>query len=45
VQYQDLPIFRNKQAPSEVTIERIKTEARLWVRAGAKHLGNIMPEE
>jgi hypothetical protein len=38
-------IFRNKQAPSQVTIERIKIDARLWVRAGAKHLGNIMPKE
>jgi hypothetical protein len=38
-------IFRNKHAPAQVVIEKIKTEARLWVLAGAKHLGNIMPGE
>jgi hypothetical protein len=38
-------VFRNKHAPSQVILEKIKSEARLWVRAGAKHLGNIMPGE
>jgi hypothetical protein len=38
-------IFRNKHAPTQVVIEKIKTEARLWVLAGAKHLGNVMPGE
>jgi hypothetical protein len=38
-------VFRNKQSPSFVIFHRIKTEERLWVLAGAKKLGNIMPGE
>jgi hypothetical protein len=38
-------VFRNKQSPSFVILDRIKTEARLWVLAGAKKLGSIMPGE
>jgi hypothetical protein len=38
-------VFRNKHTPSHVSIEKIKAGAHLWVRAGAKHLGNIMPGE
>jgi hypothetical protein len=38
-------VFRNKQSPSFVILDRIKVEARLWVLAGAKKLGSIMPGE
>jgi hypothetical protein len=38
-------VFRNKQAPLHVVLDRVKSEARLWVTAGARHLGNIMPGE
>jgi hypothetical protein len=39
----DARVFRNKHTPSHVAIDKIKAEARLWVRACAKHLGNIIP--
>jgi hypothetical protein len=38
-------VFRNKQAPLHVVLDRVKSEARLWVTVGARHLGNIMSEE
>jgi hypothetical protein len=38
-------IFHNKLSPSLVIVDRIKAEARLWVLAGAKKLGTIMPGE
>lgn len=38
-------VFRNKHAPPFVVLDRIKNEVRLWVIAGAKHLGEIMPGE
>jgi hypothetical protein len=38
-------VFRNKSAPSGFVIDKIRNEARLWVLAGAKRLGNIMPGE
>jgi hypothetical protein len=38
-------VFRNKLSPSFVIFELIKAEARLWVLAGAKRLGDLMPGE
>ena len=38
-------VFRNKHAPPFVVLDKIKKEARLWVLAGAKRLGEIMPGE
>jgi hypothetical protein len=38
-------VFNNKHATVAVILEKIKNEARLWVTAGAKHLGKIMPGE
>jgi hypothetical protein len=38
-------VFRNKSAPTFVILDKIKCEARLWVLAGAKNLGSIMPGE
>jgi hypothetical protein len=38
-------VFQNKHAPSFVVFERIIREARLWVNAGAKRLGEMMPRE
>jgi hypothetical protein len=38
-------VFHNKSAPLHVMLDRIKREARLWVIAGAKRLGDIMPRE
>jgi hypothetical protein len=38
-------VFRNKQSPSFVILDRIKVEARLWVLAEVKKLGSIMPGE
>ena len=38
-------IFNNKHSPSFVILDRIKREARMWVTAGAKRLGEIMPRE
>jgi hypothetical protein len=38
-------VFRNKLAPSFVVFDRIKSESKLWVLAGAKCLGDFMPGE
>jgi hypothetical protein len=38
-------IFKNKSSPTQVVFERIKKEATLWVIAGAKGLGILMPRE
>jgi hypothetical protein len=38
-------VFLNKQAPSHLVFDKIKREARLWVLAGSKHLGERMPGE
>jgi hypothetical protein len=38
-------VFHNKHAPPSVMLDKIKREARLWVLAGAKRLGEIMPGE
>jgi hypothetical protein len=38
-------VFRNKNAPLNVVIDRVKREARLWVIAGAKMLGGMMSGE
>lgn len=38
-------VFRNKHTPPLVLLDKIKTEARLWVLAGAKRLGDLMPRE
>jgi hypothetical protein len=38
-------VFHSKHSPSFDMSERIKSEARLWVIAGAKKLGSIMPRE
>jgi hypothetical protein len=38
-------VFCNKLSPTFVLLDKIKNEARLWVLAGAKGLGNLMPGE
>jgi hypothetical protein len=38
-------IFYHKLAPSFVIIDKIKGEARLWVLAGVKKLGDLIPGE
>jgi hypothetical protein len=38
-------VFRKKNAPSMVVLDKVKSEARLWVLAGAKRLGTLMPGE
>jgi hypothetical protein len=38
-------VFNNKRASSQVVFDRVKNEARLWVIAGAKNLGYLMPGE
>jgi hypothetical protein len=38
-------VFKNKSSPTFVILEKIKCEARLWVYAGARNLGSIMPGE
>jgi hypothetical protein len=38
-------VFRSKQSPSFVLVDKVKAEACLWVIAGAKKLGYIMPGE
>jgi hypothetical protein len=38
-------VFRKKLSPTFVILEKIKCEARLWVLAGAKRLGIIIPGE
>jgi hypothetical protein len=38
-------IFCHQASLTFVILDKIKCEARLWVLAGAKCLGNLMPEE
>jgi hypothetical protein len=38
-------IFKNKHAPVQVVFDRVKKEGSLWVLAGAKKLGLLMPGE
>nr|XP_020200448.1 uncharacterized protein LOC109786280 [Aegilops tauschii subsp. strangulata] len=38
-------VFRQKSAPPMVLLSNIKVEAAVWVTAGAKHLGTMMPGE
>ena len=35
-------VFRNKHASSINMLAKIKYEAKLWVLAGAKHLGEVI---
>jgi hypothetical protein len=37
--------FRHKSSPTFVILDKIKREARLWMLAGAKCLGDFIPEE
>jgi hypothetical protein len=41
----DARVFCNKHAPPFVILENTKRKARLWVLAGAKRLGDLLPEE
>jgi hypothetical protein len=41
----DARVFYNKHAPSFIVFENIKREARLWMLAGAKSLGDLIPGE
>lgn len=38
-------VFRQKSMPPTILLNNIKSEAILWVTAGAKKLGNIIPGE
>jgi hypothetical protein len=38
-------VFKSKHAPSHIIFKNIRKEARLWVLAGAKRLGSLMPGE
>jgi hypothetical protein len=38
-------VFRHKLSPTFVILDKIKCEARLWVLAGAKRLGELIPGE
>ena len=38
-------VFNNEHSSSFVILDRIKREARMWVTAGGKRLGEIMPRE
>jgi hypothetical protein len=38
-------IFRRKLSPTFVILDKIKCEAKLWVRVGARRLGDLMPGE
>jgi hypothetical protein len=38
-------VFRNKLLSSVVIFDLVKAKARLWVHAGAKRLGDLMPGE
>ena len=38
-------VFNKNDIPFFVLLEKIKKEARLWVLAGAKRLGDLMPGE
>jgi hypothetical protein len=42
---QNARVFHLKNSPSFVIVEKIKVEAYLWVTAGAKKLGTLLPEE
>jgi hypothetical protein len=44
-QEQNARIFHHKLAPSFIIVDKIKSEARLWVLAGVKKLGDFMPGE
>ena len=38
-------VFKNKHSSPLTILSKIKHEAKLWVLAGAKRLGEIMPGE
>jgi hypothetical protein len=38
-------VFHNKHSPSFLILDKIKGEARLWVLACAKRLGELLPGE
>ena len=38
-------IFRDIAATATIIITKIKDEASLWARVGAKYLSNVMPRE
>jgi hypothetical protein len=38
-------VFRKKLPPSFVILDKIKCEARFWVIAGARRLGDLIPVE
>uniref|UniRef100_A0A8R7R329 Reverse transcriptase zinc-binding domain-containing protein n=1 Tax=Triticum urartu TaxID=4572 RepID=A0A8R7R329_TRIUA len=38
-------VFRNSATPTAVLVRNIKEEVKLWVMAGAKNLGVVMPRE
>ena len=38
-------VFRSSATPTAVVVRNIKEEVRLWVMAGAKNLGVVMPRE
>jgi hypothetical protein len=38
-------IFNNMLSPTFVIVDKIKCEVRLWVLAGARKLGDLMPGE
>jgi hypothetical protein len=38
-------VFNNKVAPPTVLLDIIKSEVRLWITAGAKHLSLVMVGE
>ena len=38
-------VFRHVASPTFIVVSRIKDEARAWVLAGAKFLGNVIPGE
>jgi hypothetical protein len=38
-------VFCHKASPTFVLLDKIKCEARLWVLAGAKGLGTLIPGE
>jgi hypothetical protein len=38
-------VFNNKHAPLSVILHKIKGEAKLWILAGDKCMGSLMPRE
>jgi hypothetical protein len=38
-------VFHNKHAPPLILLDKIKKEARIWVKAGAKTLSDLVPGE